>query len=255
MTHYDTLGISKNASQKEIKEAYKKLVKKYHPDIYKGDKSFAEKKTQEINSAYDVLSNEELKKAYDEEINPPVEYNYTPPKYSNPESYRYQNYYRNNDSDFESYKRYADYHRSKVPNSNYTYKNNLYDQFSDNLFKSVNKLSAKNILILMGIILCIYLIFLAINFWQLSYFMKDENSASLNTTKSSPYSNTTHNNQSNSEYTNSNSSKYKNDFDINEYIPEDSLREIYAEYYFDVYDSYDEFRETLSEYLYYRYNN
>ena len=79
MNHYEKLGVSKNASQKEIKDAYKKLVKKYHPDIYPGDKSFAEKKIKEINLAYDILSDKDSKKAYDDELNPETKYGYTPP--------------------------------------------------------------------------------------------------------------------------------------------------------------------------------
>ena len=71
MTHYEILGIRKTASTDEIKTAYKKLVKKYHPDVYPGDKTYAEKKTKEINEAYDVLSNPDKKREYDEAINPP----------------------------------------------------------------------------------------------------------------------------------------------------------------------------------------
>lgn len=44
MTHYEKLGIKQNATQEEIKEAYKALIKKYHPDVYQGDKSYAEKR-------------------------------------------------------------------------------------------------------------------------------------------------------------------------------------------------------------------
>ena len=39
MNHYEVLGINKNASPEEIRDAYKKLVKKYHPDIYPGEKN------------------------------------------------------------------------------------------------------------------------------------------------------------------------------------------------------------------------
>lgn len=66
MNYYEILQVSKNASSAEIKNAYKKLVKKYHPDLYKGDKNFAEQKIKEINEAYDILSNPEKKLAYDE---------------------------------------------------------------------------------------------------------------------------------------------------------------------------------------------
>ncbi len=83
MTHYDILGVSKNATQDEIRKAYIKLVKQYHPDLYKGDKAYADKKTKEINNAYDVLSNEEERRKYDEEITPKATtYEYTSPKYN-----------------------------------------------------------------------------------------------------------------------------------------------------------------------------
>ena len=48
MTHYDVLGVSKNATQEEIRKAYIKLVKKYHPDLNKDNQKYAEKKTKEI---------------------------------------------------------------------------------------------------------------------------------------------------------------------------------------------------------------
>lgn len=56
---YDTLEISENASQDEIKKAYRKLARKYHPDINKD--SGAEEKFKEINAAYEVLSDENKK--------------------------------------------------------------------------------------------------------------------------------------------------------------------------------------------------
>lgn len=65
MNYYEILKVSKNASQEQIKSSYKTLVKKYHPDLYVGDKSFAEKKIKEINEAYEILSNAEKKAEYD----------------------------------------------------------------------------------------------------------------------------------------------------------------------------------------------
>jgi curved DNA-binding protein len=61
---YDTLGVSENASPEEIKKAYRKLARKYHPDINK-DESAVEK-FKEINAAYEVLSDPEKKAEYDQ---------------------------------------------------------------------------------------------------------------------------------------------------------------------------------------------
>jgi len=62
--YYEILGVSKNATNSEIKKAYKKLAKKYHPDLNPGDKT-AEEKFKEINEAYEVLGDEEKRKKYD----------------------------------------------------------------------------------------------------------------------------------------------------------------------------------------------
>ena len=64
-SYYDTLGVSKTASAKEIKQAYRKLARKYHPDVNPGDKS-AEAKFKEINQAYEVLSDTGKRKKYDQ---------------------------------------------------------------------------------------------------------------------------------------------------------------------------------------------
>ncbi len=61
---YETLGVSKDASQDEIKKAYRRLARKYHPDINKD--SGAEEKFKEINAAYEILSDEQKRKQYDQ---------------------------------------------------------------------------------------------------------------------------------------------------------------------------------------------
>ncbi len=62
--YYDILGVSKNSSEKEIKSAYKKLARKYHPDVNPGDKS-AEEKFKQVSEAYDVLSDQKKRAQYD----------------------------------------------------------------------------------------------------------------------------------------------------------------------------------------------
>lgn len=62
--YYEVLGVDKNASEDEIKKAYRKLAKKYHPDLNPGNKE-AEEKFKEANEAYEVLSDAEKKAKYD----------------------------------------------------------------------------------------------------------------------------------------------------------------------------------------------
>ena len=63
--YYSILGVNKNASQREIKQAYRRLARKHHPDVNPGDKS-AEAKFKEINEAYEVLSDKEKRRKYDQ---------------------------------------------------------------------------------------------------------------------------------------------------------------------------------------------
>ncbi len=62
---YSVLGVGKNATSEEIKKAYRKLARKYHPDVNPGDKK-AEDKFKDISRAHDVLADEKTRKIYDE---------------------------------------------------------------------------------------------------------------------------------------------------------------------------------------------
>ena len=62
---YKILGVSEESEKIVIDAAFRALAKKYHPDVWTGSKSVAEKKIREINEAYEVLSNSKRRKEYD----------------------------------------------------------------------------------------------------------------------------------------------------------------------------------------------
>src|SRR5580693_5664944 len=63
--YYGTLGVKKTASADDIRKAFRKLARKYHPDVNPGDKK-AEEKFKEISEANDILSDEKKRKIYDQ---------------------------------------------------------------------------------------------------------------------------------------------------------------------------------------------
>ncbi|XP_076460940.1 dnaJ homolog subfamily B member 6-B-like isoform X6 [Babylonia areolata] len=65
MSYYDILGVERNASEKDIKKAYRRLALKWHPDKNPNNKDEAEKKFKEISEAYDVLSDKKKREVYD----------------------------------------------------------------------------------------------------------------------------------------------------------------------------------------------
>ena len=62
--YYSVLGVRRDASDKEIKQTYRRLARQYHPDVNPGDAS-AEQRFKEISEAYAVLSNPDSRKKYD----------------------------------------------------------------------------------------------------------------------------------------------------------------------------------------------
>src|SRR5262249_55567679 len=62
--YYDVLGVARGASDKEIRNAYRKLARKYHPDLNPDDKA-AETQFKEVSEAYEVLSDQDKRKKYD----------------------------------------------------------------------------------------------------------------------------------------------------------------------------------------------
>ena len=67
--YYEILEVNPKASKEVIEKAYRVLAKKYHPDLYIGEKKeYAERKIKEINAAYNILSDEFLREQYDSEL-------------------------------------------------------------------------------------------------------------------------------------------------------------------------------------------
>jgi len=232
MNYYEILKVKKDATQSQIKDSYKNLVKQYHPDVYDGDKSFAEYKTKEINVAYDILSNPELKREYDLSLEPKVEYTapnipYTKSTYENTKR-NYTNYGKN----------YSDYYYEKS-NPFYEYAKPYHDKFSENIVKKVDKLNIKSKLILLLIFILCYILFFLFSFLQLEQLNNKSRNNSINT-----------NSIYNTYTPNTNSNTTENIYNVDSIFGEEYLKE----YYYNNLDegnfeSYDDFKEQLEYYL------
>ncbi len=253
MTLYEKLGLSKNATQKEIKNAYKHLVKKYHPDVYQGDKNYAEKMIKEINGAYDILSNPIKKAEYDEEINPPTynytpptyNYDYTPPKYDRPPS-NYNDYRKTYSRDYNYNYRYTNYHRNKTPNSSYSENSPLED-------KIIGAFDTNKIVVII-LILIIYVALLIFTFSQFYAFKSNKYTGTITNLQK------VEENEENIVNTNKNDdhiidkntefpSSYE-DFNINDYVSDSDLYSIYSQHFYDEFDSFADFKKAVSKELY-----
>lgn len=233
MNYYEILGVSKTASYEEIKSNYKTLVKKYHPDLYQGDKTFAEKKTQEINVAYDILSDSNKRAKYDLELNPPDDintYNYTPPKYTT-SNYNYDdNSYSNNYTSKTS-----SHYTSRNIQNNYTNSYNNNSQYTNDIF--VNKLKVS--IVTVFIVLLAYLAIFLVTIFQYNSYKKHNTINRINENLT----------EINTHIDSNNTSSSNEEFNINDYISDSDLRQIYYEYYTNTFDNFSEFKAALSEYI------
>jgi len=182
MNYYEILKISRNANQEQIKDAYKKQVKKYHPDLYIGDKDFAEKKLKEINEAYNVLSDLEMKLEYDK---------YLQEKYQENVSKNVSNSAPN----------------AKQTTQNYSTTNSKKQTWtlSDFIIKKINKLDSKKQTRIFFIVLITISILLLINLIEIKQYF---DSSEINTTSSNQIKNELSQDLNKSQ--NENSSVYKN---------------------------------------------
>ena len=163
-TYYEILEIDKNASDEVIKNAYKTLVKKYHPDLKTGqEKVIAEQKIKEINSAYDVLSNPTSKAEYDQSlsnfVNISVE-EYNSILNENNKLKNELNYYKNNFNNFYNINNAERINRnynntSDTQNQNYTNSDN-YNNYSKPKF--ILNHGIRNVLVILLTFLVIFII-------------------------------------------------------------------------------------------------
>ena len=123
--HYETLGIPRDASPDQIKKAYRKLARKYHPDVSK--EANAEEQMQAINVAYDTLSHAEKKNEYDVQLDHPEAFSQTGGSKSGAGSYDDAQFYRQGghqqSSDFSGFEDLFGRFGSGFGGGNYQYQN------------------------------------------------------------------------------------------------------------------------------------
>lgn len=174
MNYYDILGIPQDATTDQIKQRYKVLIKTYHPDLYKGDKVFANEKTKEITQAYKILVNPSTRNDYDMllyneylEANTNYDYNYT--DNHNTDMNEFNNEYK----DDEFFKKTS----QKYKHTFFDFIDNSYDNFTtrslDYLFRSSP--TVKVLVAIIILLLVVVFILLQIKQIQERYFQSQNN--------------------------------------------------------------------------------
>lgn len=161
LNYYKLLNVPTNANEKEIKKAYRNLAKKYHPDMYQGDKSVAEEKMQLINEAYDTLSDTALRKEYDKKIGL---YKEPEIKASANSSYNTTSSYRSNTTRNYNNVKYRP-NNSNIYYDNYGYAETNYtsytgDRYTRNKYEERIKLDKKDVITKICILLAIAVLIL-----------------------------------------------------------------------------------------------
>ncbi len=191
MNYYEILEIKRDASQAEIRKRYKALIKKYHPDLYDGDKKFAEEKTMQINMAYDVLSVPELKEEYDIELEleeqknirdtePINNYNDSDPNITNDEDdYMNDPVFRNMYERYNLYRNNHIFHKNYAKTQDNNHEKRSYaDRFDDEVGRHVKNaenyverkitvLELKQKLLLSIIAILIVIIFIIVSLYRI----------------------------------------------------------------------------------------
>lgn len=155
MNYYDVLKVDKDASAQEIKASYKKLIKRYHPDLYPGNKTKAEAITRNLNEAYDVLSDPDKRALYDLSIDEPISetktYDYTPPKQQH---YYYQQ---------TTYNRQNSYQEKRPPTWDEKLREKMYTSF-DEKTQNLSQESKRNTVLILILIAFVALLITASDF-------------------------------------------------------------------------------------------
>lgn len=208
LNFYEVLGLKTNATEKDIKKAYRALAKKYHPDTYKGNKEFAVGKMQEINEAYDTLSDDARRNKYDEKIgvNRSVSPDNTSTKsYVNTNSY-YKNRYDksgvNYNVKYNPNNSKVKYDREGYAEANY-YTSEMDEQINYNKYKKMNfkKMFTKEKITSAALVVCIAVFAMGWMLYKAYEAMSDiiattqEVSEKINSSKAEREKSTSENNQ------------------------------------------------------------